>query len=91
MNTDRWIALAGIVVGVAALVVGIAALVVAFWQWHDAKKKGHMLLHFLLGLKADEQLTATAKRQINDMIAWLNPPKEKADVPPPPPAATDAS
>jgi hypothetical protein len=47
---------------------------IAFWQWHDAKKKGGQLVTFLHGLKA-AALPQAAIIQINDMLARLDPPK----------------
>jgi hypothetical protein len=70
MNTDRWIAL-------VSIVIGLGGYAIAFWQWHETKKHGYGLYHFLLGLKSDNQLSTKAEGQINDMLAWLKPPKKK--------------
>jgi hypothetical protein len=66
MDTGSWIGVAGIVIGSA----------IAFWQWHDAKKKGSQLTTFLHGLKAAD-LSPQIVVQINDMLARLEPPKSK--------------
>jgi hypothetical protein len=66
MDTGSWIGLAGILVGCA----------IAYWQWHEAKKKGDMLVTFLHGLKSAE-LPAKVIDQVNDMLARLDPPKAK--------------
>jgi hypothetical protein len=60
MNVDRWLAVGGILIG----------LVIAIWQWRSAKRKGDLLLTFLLGLKASS-LPPAAVTQINDMMERL--------------------
>jgi hypothetical protein len=78
MNTDRWISLAGIV-------IGLAGLAVAFWQWHESKRQGEKVYFFLHAASGWTQLTALQTRKMNDMMAYLKPPKEKVAVQPPPP------
>ncbi len=68
MNSGSWIGVAGIVIGIG----------VAFWQWYSAKKKGDQLVAFLHGLKgAKRDLPPAVVEQIDDMLARLNPPKER--------------
>ena len=73
MDRCDWIGLAGIAVALAGIAVGCG---IAFWQWRDAKIKGDRLLRFLLGLKGCE-LPHKAIVQVNDMLARLDPPKNK--------------
>ncbi|NTU73916.1 hypothetical protein HGB07_07215 [Candidatus Roizmanbacteria bacterium] len=57
----------GVFVGIVGIVIGV---LIAFWQWHDAQKKGSLLTTFLLGLKAADLPEKTIK-QINDMLERL--------------------
>jgi hypothetical protein len=70
MNSDRWLAGAGIVIG----------CLIALWQWRagnrkesEAKKRGDILVGFLHGLKG-ETLTGPTLDQVNDMLGRLDPP-----------------
>jgi H+/gluconate symporter-like permease len=65
MDAGSWIGIAGIAIG----------CIIAFWQWHDAKVKGSLLVAFLHGLKASN-LPDEAVEQINDMLSRLDPPKK---------------
>jgi hypothetical protein len=68
MNVDRWMAVAGIVIGL----VGLAA---AFWQWHESKRQGQIVYFFLHGAGGWTQLTDLQARKVNDIMAYLKPPK----------------
>lgn len=70
MDTGSWIGLFGIIIG----------SLIAFWQWHDARKNGSNLVAFLHGLKS-AQLPQSVVEQINDMLAHLDPPKNKSRKP----------
>lgn len=65
MDAGSWIGLAGIIIGCG----------IAFWQWHDAKAKGSLLVAFLHGIKSCD-LPLKAEVQVNDMLARLDPPKK---------------
>lgn len=75
MDRCDWIGLAGIVVALAGIAIGCG---IAYWQWRDAKIKGDNLVWFLHGLKTNEDhLPKPTIVQINDMLARLDPPKNK--------------
>jgi hypothetical protein len=58
----------------AGIIGTVSGWGIAFWQWHDAKKKGSQLVSFLHGLKG-ANLPNEAIVQVNDMLARLDPPK----------------
>jgi hypothetical protein len=67
MNLDRWMAVAGIA-------IGLVGLAVAFWQWHESKKQGAWVYFFLHAARGWTEITESQKHQIGDMMANIKPP-----------------
>jgi hypothetical protein len=57
-------------VGITGGAISVISLGFAFWQKHNAKRKGDLLTTFLIGLKSAD-LPPKAIGQVNDMLERL--------------------